>query len=218
MSIADRPASENRVVTYTDWEGYLKFLDAVGEGHTRVTYDRGKLELMSPGRKHEKRKSAYRALLEALMNHKRVVYENGGCMTFRRQDLDRGLEPDECCWIQHVQAVSGGEEYDPLAQPPPDLVLEVDVSSSSIDRVDIYRAMRVPEVWVCSREGQLSVRRLMPDGSCETLEYSPTFPQVPLQRFEHFYREACEATISQAVWAFQAWLQEALPQGDGLSG
>ncbi len=72
MSVTLPQDTDNRFVTYTDWAGYLKYLDAVGESHVRVTYDRGKLELMSPGRKHEKRKSVFSALLETLMNHRRM--------------------------------------------------------------------------------------------------------------------------------------------------
>ncbi|MBI3928757.1 MAG: Uma2 family endonuclease [Armatimonadetes bacterium] len=138
---------ENRFLTTTDWAGYTRFLEAVGEGHTKVTYDRGALELLTPSPEHEHTKTLMRALLECYLEERDVDFVGGGSTTFRDEDLDRGLEPDECYWVGEIVSVVGMLRFDPAVHRPPDLALEVDVTSSSLDRLGIYAALGIPEVW-----------------------------------------------------------------------
>ena len=72
---------------------------------------------------------------------------SAGNMTFQREDLDRGLEPDDCYWIAHEPQMHNKLTWDPAIDPPPDLVLEIEISRSAQDRMGIYAALRVPEVW-----------------------------------------------------------------------
>ncbi|MHB2019750.1 MAG: Uma2 family endonuclease [Candidatus Xenobia bacterium] len=208
MAIAHRPRAD-RILLYTDWEGYERFLAAIGDGHTKATYDRGTLELMTPGERHETVKSMLRRLLEALMDERRVLHDNGGSMTFKRKDLDKGFEPDECYWIANAERVGNpGRDYDPLIDPPPDLAIEVEVTRSLIDRIGIYEAMRVPEIWRWNdRRGKLRIHHRTADGDYEDLDYSPTFPDLPLAVFEEFAKLGIKTLTSQAVWAFQDWLR-----------
>ena len=83
-------------MTWTDWNGYLKILDVFCERRLRITYHRGTLEIASPSLIHEVRKSLVRQLLECLLSEREIDFRSGGATTFKRSDLEVGLEPDEC--------------------------------------------------------------------------------------------------------------------------
>lgn len=197
----------NHFVTYTDWNGYCKFLDAVADSRTRVTYDRGTLELMSPGQKHEAIKGVMGILGEALMRRKKLKFKKAGSTTFRRQDLDCGLEPDECYWIAHVLEVLGVKQWDPLVHPPPDLAIEVDVSSSSIDRMGIYASLGVPEVWRYRRNDTVSVH-VLSGNAYHCVEQSPIFPQLSISTFADFARRGELEATSDILDDFEIWLRD----------
>lgn len=159
----------------TDWAGYQKILEVVGERRIHVTYDRGRLELLSPGRAHERGKKVLAALLECLMTELGINFEPGGGMTMQRQDLDRGFEPDECYWIAHWKPMLGKPVWDPTKDPPPDLAIEVEVTSSVINRLSLYHAMGIAEVWRLTRDLRVVFLR-RGEAVYEEVEVSPTFP------------------------------------------
>jgi Uma2 family endonuclease len=140
--------SDARVLLHkATWRNYVELRDADENRNTRMTFDRGSLELMSPTSLHERLRIAISTCIFAWAVEKRFEILSGGSTTFRREDLERGLEPDNCYYVQNLAAVASREEIDLLVDPPPDLVLEVDVTSSSINRMAIYAALGVPEIW-----------------------------------------------------------------------
>lgn len=145
----DSRKTEERFVLNTDWRGYSKILDAIGEGHVRVTYDSGRLELLSPSPEHEMTKSLLSRLVEILLDEGGTGYLLGGSITFRRKGLDKGLEPDECFWLASRQAMIGVKRWNPRIHPPPDLAVEIEVTQSAVSRLPIFAALGVPEVWRC---------------------------------------------------------------------
>jgi Uma2 family endonuclease len=150
VSLLRDPINEERLVLQTDWEGYVKILEAIGDGNTRVTYANGRLELMSPSERHEALKKLLGGLIEQLVMELNLECRAAGSMTFKAKRLDKGFEPDECYWIGSLPQLKG--EYEPLVSPPPDLVVEVDVSRSWLDRGPIYAAF----VW---RSRSVAIRR-----------------------------------------------------------
>src|SRR4051812_12883176 len=115
MALAEEKT--NRITTQTDWAGYLKFLDAVGDGPLRVTYCKGSLEIMSPSQEHENIKEILSFVLEQLLICADRDFYPAGSMTFKREDLERGVEPDLCYWLQVYPS-------DRATTAPPDLVVE----------------------------------------------------------------------------------------------
>ena len=93
--------------------------------------------------------------------------------------LDRGLEADECYYIEHYPDVKGRKEVNLDTDPPPDLAVEVDLSSSSIDKLSIYAGLAVPEVWRFHHD-RFDCLHLQPDGTYAPDDQSRVFPALPL--------------------------------------
>jgi Uma2 family endonuclease len=144
----DDARTDQRFVMYSlPWEAYVairKQLDKQGHAGVRMTYLEGTLELMSPSRNHEDYKKIIARLVEAYAEERDLDLRGYGSTTFRRKAKLRGLEPDECYSIGPFQK-------------RPDIALEVVLSSGYIDRLAVYRGLRVPEIWEW-RDGKLQVR------------------------------------------------------------
>ncbi len=197
MSVEAIPsAPEQRFrVSLVSWDKYEQMAAWFAGRHVRLTYDRGELELMTVSHKHEYHKHLLALLLMALFEELDLDVHGGGSMTFKREDLDRGLEPDECYWIQNELRMRGKQDYDqqneasaasaPLTiasrseAPPPDLVLEVEISRSVLDRMGIDAAMKVPEVW--RWDGEQLLFCLLQRGNCS----APRRPATRTHRAWH---------------------------------
>ena len=131
------------------WKTYTDFVAGLRDRRVFVTYDRGTMEIqtMSPSRKHENPKELISALIQSIRLLKGVPIESGGSTTHRREDLEKGAEPDACYWIQNEEKVRGVGDLDLAKYPPPDLVVEVDIHASSISRVELFAKLGVPEIW-----------------------------------------------------------------------
>ena len=191
-----------------DWSTYVAVSDAfVDRPGLRITYDRGSMEFMTISQKHERIKKLLGRLVETLTLERQLDIIGVGSMTCRKEDLDRGLEPDECFYIANVATMRGVEQYDAAIHPPPDLAIEVDISRSSLDRLGIYAAFRVPEV---SRlEGEtIKVYRLGRSGKYKAVASSLTFPKFPVQELVRFVRMALAEGDNTMIRAFEKWLHE----------
>jgi Uma2 family endonuclease len=143
-----RPDEPRFVFHDVSWPEYEAFLKWVGDHRrVRVTYDRGTMEVISPSPIHEAIKHLLCNIVEILVDETEQPSWTLGSMTMRREDLDCGLEPDVCFYIANAARVLDKREFDFRVDPPPDLVIEVDVTSSSIDRLRLYASLGVAEVW-----------------------------------------------------------------------
>src|SRR5262245_34018310 len=132
------PRGAQLVLHGVSWQPYVRVLHAFDEDrHLRITYDRGALEIMTLSPEHERSKHLIGLLIVLLAMELRMAIAGFGSMTFKRRKKLRGLEPDECYWIQHEAQMRGKRVYDPKKDPPPDLVLEVEVSRSEIGRAHV---------------------------------------------------------------------------------
>ena len=130
------------------WDTYERLITEHGErSGTRFTYDEGVLQIMVVSSRHEKPNRIFSFLVEVLAEEWGIDIENLGSMTCKRKDLQKGFEPDSCFYIQNVDAVAGKEEIDLKVDPPPDLTIEVDITSDSLNRLPIFAAVAIPEVW-----------------------------------------------------------------------
>jgi Uma2 family endonuclease len=142
-------APEQRVVLRgLSWETYCRIVTERGDNSgPRLTYDCGTLEIMMPSLKHETLKETIRGLFELIADEMALDFAAAGSTTFRREDLNKGFEPDSCFYIQRAAHIRGKDEIDLNIDPPPDLVIEIDVAKSSLHKLGIYAAVGVREIW-----------------------------------------------------------------------
>lgn len=167
--ISPTTPAEQRVVLYNvAWETYERLLaDHLDSSVPRFTYDRGVLEIVSPSSEHEETNWTLATLVDVVAEELDINVRNVGSMTFRRQDIKRGFEPDSSFFIQRFAEVRGRREIDAEVDPPPDLLIEIDVTNQSIDKFPIYAQMGVPEIWRYQR-GRVSIHSLDADTYHET--------------------------------------------------
>lgn len=160
------------------WDTYCKFVDGLGDRRMFVSYDRGLMEIqtMSPSLPHESGDRLLERLIYAIALLKDVSLSSGGSVTHRREDLEKGMEPDSCFWIENSGALTGVKELDLTEVPPPDLVIEVDIHASSVDRIQGFRKLAVPEIWQI-QEGQLRFL-VLEEGDYSESATSRSFPFV----------------------------------------
>ena len=136
------------------------------------------MELMSPRKEHEKIKTLLGRMVAAYAEVRDIDIESVASTTFQRRDLDRGFEADEAFYIEHADEVRSKEELDLTIDPPPDLVIEVEITSPAIKKLNVYAAMKVPEVWRHDGE-RLRVFRLHDDDYLEQ-DVSSALPGFPI--------------------------------------
>ncbi len=177
MSVASStPSPQRLVLDGVSWREYTRMLRAFAErpGY-RLTYDRGTLEIMSPLFEHEADAELLGRFVNVLTEELGIPAQSGRSTTLRRQRMRRGLEPDHSWWIAHEARIRGKRRIDLRVDPPPDLAIEVDVTSRSINRMAIYARLGVPEVWrLCARG--LTFQVLQPNGQYAEQAHSLTFP------------------------------------------
>jgi Uma2 family endonuclease len=148
METVKSPAEQRVVLHNIGWNTYERLLADHGDNSApRFTYDRGELEIMSPSPEHEKFNRRIAQLVLAVAEEQNIEAEDLGSTTFRREDLERGFEPDSCFYIQNEEQVRGKDRIDLAVDPPPDLVIEIDIISPSFSKLPIYAQIGVPEVW-----------------------------------------------------------------------
>jgi Uma2 family endonuclease len=148
METVNSPAEQRMVLHNIGWNTYERLLaDHENNSAPRFTYDRGELEIMSPSPEHEKFNRRIAQLVLAVAEELNIEAEDLGSTTFRREDLERGFEPDSCFYIQNEEQVRGKDRIDLAVDPPPDLVIEIDITSASFSKLPIYAQIGVPEVW-----------------------------------------------------------------------
>src|SRR5262245_53805422 len=128
----DRPVVLDGV-SWETYESFLRDLEDSGQ-HKRVTYDRGRMVIVSPLPKHEKWKSLLGRFVEAIADERGIPISTYGSTTWKRKDRKRGLEPDECFYIQHEPQMRGKLDIELPKDPPPDLCIEVDLRGSPVDK------------------------------------------------------------------------------------
>src|SRR5687767_2167843 len=128
MATVLSPSDRLVILRGITWETYNRIITEHGEtGGTRFTYDKGTLEIMVPSPRHEEPNRTLALLVEVLAEELNIDLRRLGSTTFQREDLEKGFEPDSCFYIQSSPALMGKDEINPAIDPPPDLIIEVDI-------------------------------------------------------------------------------------------
>ena len=195
------------LLTGVRWETYEALLADVGDGSLRLTYADGELELSIPDGPSNRHRCRLRRLVADLTEVLAIPIDGCGSTTLRRRDMEKGLEPDEAFYVQNEPRVRGKMDMDLSVDPPPDLAIEIDITSRWVDRDGIYAAIGVPEHWRYDGDS-LRIFRLRPDGKYERTEVSPAFPFLPIAEFAEFFDPL--PGEDQTTWSkrFRAWVRQ----------
>ena len=192
-----------------DWGMYTQLLDAFADKRgVKLAYDRGELEIMAPSLEHEDDAYHLGLFVDTLAEEIGLPLRRGGSVTVRRKKLKKGIESDRCFWIANAAKIEGVRQLDLKIHPPPDLAIEVDVTSSSLDKIGIYTKLGVPELWRLEGD-ELRFHRLGADQKYAEIPSSTAFPGITpadLMTFLKQARGAADQTIASK--AFRAWVKQ----------
>jgi len=200
------------------WEAYEALTDAdPSRSAPRIAYNNGTLEIMSPLRHHDEDNHFLALIIDVISLEWQLNMTNIGSTTLKRSDLLKGLEPDSCYYIQSYEAIFGRKTLDlEGGDPPPDLVIEMDLTHPSLDKMPIFAALGVPEVWIATANGITFLA--LQNGRYEEREESVALPPLTRTVVEGFLVQSL--TVRRAAWmrSVQAWARENRPATDDTSG
>jgi Uma2 family endonuclease len=189
---------ENRVALRgISWLSYQQILHALPDSRAaRLTYDRGILEITMPLETHEFSRCLIEVFIRILVMEMGMKLKTMGSTTMDREDLQRGAEPDCAYYIQNQPKVAG-KTVDFSQDPPPDLVVEVDITHTDIDKNGLYASLGVPEFWRYNGQ-ELKIYTLQESQYVEC-DRSPTFPWMQKEYLYNFLEEAKQDEIDAEV-------------------
>ena len=171
------PPGQRILIHNLEWTEFESLLEELGEHRSaRIAYSHGTLEIRMPTPEHEVDKELLGDVVKILLDELEIDCECFGSTTFKRQDMDSGIEPDQCFYIQNHDQMRGKRRVDLNFDPPPDLAIEVDVTSKT--QLDVYAQLGVPELWRYT-QNQLRIDFLQ-GASYRQVSTSPTFPNLPI--------------------------------------
>jgi Uma2 family endonuclease len=212
------PTSAGFVFHDVSWDDYEAMLRIVGERPIRVIYDRGDMEIFMPTFRHDNDAFLLGYLACLLAEELGMDFEGGRTTTHKREDLGKGAEPDDCYWFgDKARHMRGKDQLDLTRDPAPDLAVEVDVTRTSLDRLKIFAAMGVPEVWR-STSRSLQFLHLQEDGAYQPRPTSRNFPTLPVSSVARFLKEGRTAAKPDWIRSFRAFVREKVVPGRRPNG
>jgi Uma2 family endonuclease len=190
------------------WQQFENILTDLGEHRSaRVSYSHGYLEIMVPLPEHEKAKEIIGDTIKILLDRLNIDYDALGSTTLKSEQMTQGVEPDACFYIQNQALVLGKNRLDMNIDPPPDLAVEIDLTSRT--PLENYRLLGVPELWRYGKQGlQIEV---LQNGKYVSSDSSPTFPDIQIVDLINQYVQQSQIVgSSQAIKAFKQWVRENL--------
>lgn len=189
------------------WQTFVALLRETGSDRgTRFAYDCGTLEIMTPLYEHEHLKIQFDRFIFALAEELEIEIKSAGSMTLKREDVNRGIEPDNCYYIQTEPTVRGRSQLDLETDPPPDLAIEIDIISSSVNKFGIYLALGVTELWRYNGR-DLKFYQLAEGGYVEC-EFSTAFPLVSVTEMSRFIEQSKTIGEIALLKSFRAWFTD----------
>lgn len=202
------PVGEKRVVLRNlTWQSYKTIQNALGERrNAHLTYDRGLLEITMPLEIHEFAAELISVFIRILVTELGWKIKSMRSTTLEREDLDRSPEPDNAYYIQNQPRVAG-RVVDLTTDPPPDLVVEVDITHTDIDKLKLYASLGVPEFW--RYNGEVWRIYQLQNQQYQEVETSPTFDFVPKQKLYEFLSQAQQDEVA-AEQALRSWVRSVI--------
>lgn len=192
------------------WETYKKMLEELGDHRSeRFAYFEGELEIMSPGSMHGGTNRILDKMIAVLCDETDRYALGFGSLTCNREDAKKGIEPDTCYYFETAKKLRKGEEIDLNIDPPPDLMIEVDISRSSMKKAPILAALGIPEWW--RYDGEKIEISVLENGAYAKQKRSPNFPNFDIcGSFVKFMHRRDEIGDTAMLKEFRQWVRESM--------
>jgi Uma2 family endonuclease len=207
--VAQSVLAERRVTLHrVSWSAYEQILLALGDDRAaQLTYFEETLEIMTPLEEHENSSDLIGDFVKILVEESNLNIKSLRSTTLKRSALAAGAEPDNCYYIANESAVRG-KTVDLNTDPPPDLVVEVDITHSDINKTALYAKLGIPEFW--RYDGRVWQIYYLQADKYQEVPVSPTFSQVPKQRLYQFLRECAQQGENPAKRNLRQWIRQQL--------
>ncbi len=199
------PPGAVTILSSVNWDEYEDLLQEVGEAsHLRLTYDNGRLQIMSLSPEHESIAGLLPYLILVLAEELDLNFLSLRSTTFRQRIKSKGTEPDDCYYFKNFKRIAGMKRIDLNTDPPPDLAIEIDICNSPLIKFPVYAAMGVPELWIHDGD-EMRFYSLDIDGYAE-IPRSQIFPFLDPQTVISFLRKGEEGAVVMAR-EFRIWVK-----------
>ncbi|NES77538.1 MULTISPECIES: Uma2 family endonuclease [Okeania] len=200
------PPGQKVLLKDVSWQEFEEIITDLGESRaSRIAYANNTLEIITPLPEHELSKEVISDLIKALLEELDRKFLTLGSTTFKNEQMAKGIEPDNCFYIENEAKVRGKERLDLTIDPPPDLALEIYITSRT--HLNIYANLGVGELWRFEK-GKLQIYVLENNKYIES-EISPNFPDLPLTEVIPEYSIRCQNMgINQTMKTFRNWVRE----------
>ena len=192
-----------------DWDDYEHLLTQMDDwpGH-RLSYDRGRLDVMSPKREHEFYKKFVGRIVDIIGEEYGLEIEPAGSTTLKLKALAKGVEPDESFYVQNAARVIGLRDLNLDTDPPPDVVVEIDMTNESLDKFAIYAALGVPEIW--RYDGRRTHFYKLAGEGYEVSQNSLAFPDISAQDLTQYLEQSKSEGQTASLNAFRQMIRSRL--------
>jgi Uma2 family endonuclease len=213
MADAPKPGEYRTVLSHVSWQKYETLLADLGRDRTaRFSFERGQLEMMNPLEEHDRCHRLIESLILVITDELGWVVEGYAAPTLKRADLFLGVEPDAAYYLQNgADAMANRQQIDLMQDSPPDLVFEVELSRSPLNKFAIYAALGIPEVWrYISKpgetflQGQLFIHCLQGNTYQED-DFGRLFPFLSAGRILQFIDQSDTIGLAKALQNLRDW-------------
>jgi Uma2 family endonuclease len=200
------PPGQQLLMNDVSWQMYEQLLEEFGEKRgSRINYSQGFLEIIVPLPEHEDDKVMIADFVKVLLEELDIEFRSLGSTTFKSETMQQGIEADDCFYIENEAAVRGKKRIDLSVDPPPDLALEIDLTSRT--RFNNYEALGVGELWRFN--GTKLEINVLQDGEYIQVSESPHFPGFYLGETLPDYLERSKIEgRNQTMKLFRAWVRQ----------
>ncbi|MBX3014268.1 MAG: Uma2 family endonuclease [Caldilineaceae bacterium] len=199
-------APQTIILNDVSWETYEQLLaEHTGSG-THFAYDQGNLEIMVLSVQHETLKHILALLVDLIAGEMEIDIYAAGSTIFRRRDSKLGFEPDACFYFQKEALVRGKDKIDLYIDPPPELVLEIDITSPTLNKFPIFAALGIAEVWRYDGE-RVRIWRLDAGSYHEQVE-SQLLPKVTSMILTEFLESGRQLKRTAWLRRVQTWVRQ----------
>ena len=200
------PADSSLTLRNVSWEEYEALLESLGEASgLRVSFDEGTLQIMTLSSEHESYSRLLEKLIALLSARLRIRVLSFGSSTMKKREEAKGSEPDACFYVQTATVIGHKIHIDFGIDPPPDVVVEIDVSHDSLGKFPTYAALGVPEIW--RYDGKALLVYHLKQGQYVSAQSSLALPMLTPSVLSEFLNRSQQNDQYDILLAFEEWLE-----------